>query len=248
MADAPPLVLSRFPPAFGLPISESPPAAKVALYLRLTKTPHTLAVGSTLSSPNGMVPYVRWPDGRLQAESGDIIADLEVRCGLDRGVAPAALDRGRRLAEQVELTCYDACLHDRFTLADGWRVQKPVTAAYVAHLLPSVLVPLALPWVRWKQMRRAARQTMADPAAGHAASIAVIESISACLRDQSFVCGDRPSTVDCAIWPNLLHVAATCNPTPPREAVRSSRLLVDWIERLAGLADYTLGQAWKGRS
>src|SRR5690554_1625083 len=78
-----PLILHQFPPAFGLPISESPPCAKVEAYLRLTKTPYIVGSGDTRRSPNKMVPYIRWPDGTLQGESGDIIARLEQQAQLN---------------------------------------------------------------------------------------------------------------------------------------------------------------------
>jgi len=113
-------------------------------------------------------------------------------------------------------------------------------------VLPGFIVPLALPYVRWTQIRRAARVTMADPEAGYAASVALIEAVSARLEDGLFMCGDRPSTVDCCIWPVLLHVATTPNSSPPREAVRADTRLVRWIERVGSTAGYELGSAWRG--
>src|SRR5688572_6981710 len=126
----PPMVLYQFPPALGLPISESPPCAKVEVYLRLMNVPYTTGPGDTRKSPTKMVPYVRWPDGSLQAESGDIISRLEQKAGperLDAGLDADRLARGRALAERVEGIVYDACLHDRFTSPEGWALQRPIT-------------------------------------------------------------------------------------------------------------------------
>src|SRR5690554_190001 len=109
-----PLVLHQFPPAFGLPISESPPCAKVEAYLRLTKIPYTVAPGDIRRSPNKLVPYIRWPDGTLQGESGDIIARLEGQAQLN-----AALDeRLRGLGEPRALRS------DRESLANARRAPQ----------------------------------------------------------------------------------------------------------------------------
>ena len=87
-----PMVLYMFEPALGLPISESPPAAKVQVYCHLTHRPYIARLGDTRRSPNGMIPYVRWPDGTLQAESWDILDRLELESDdpLDAGLDAAA--------------------------------------------------------------------------------------------------------------------------------------------------------------
>ncbi|MBO84263.1 MAG: hypothetical protein CL927_02800 [Deltaproteobacteria bacterium] len=238
--------LVQAPPAYGLPISESPVAAKMAAYLRLTKTPHTTIWECTYKSSTGFVPFIRWPDGRIQRESNAFIALLEKDAGLDRNLDPEALESGRSLASLVERTCFDACLHDRFTLRDGWLHQKAVTAKAMARFLPSIAIPFVLFCVRRTQSRRAAQQTMAIPEAGHIASSALIQATSSRLVGQSFLCGNRPSTVDCAIWPYLLHIAITPNATPPRDAVRSDTRLVEWIERVADFTGFEIGVKWKG--
>lgn len=230
-SDAEPLTLFQFPPAFGLPISESPPCAKVEVYCRLTETPYSLDLGDPRKSPNKMVPFVRWPDGTLQGESGDIVDRLERHARLDDGLPAEGLEAGRALAARVEDVVYDACLYDRFVVPEGWLWQRPVTRRLLSRLLPAFLVPLATPVVRRQQVRRARRGEMADVERGYANAVTTIERVAERLVDAPYLCGAHPSTVDCAVWPNLVHVAATPNASPARDAVRHNGRLQDWMLR-----------------
>jgi glutathione S-transferase len=235
-ADAPRIILYQLPAAMGLPISESPPCAKVEVYLRLTNTPYQEALGDTRKSPTRLVPFVRWPDGELQAESGDIIARIEKDARLDAGLDPERLTRGRQVAALAEEIVYDACLYDRFVTPEGARLQGPLTTALVARFVPSWLAPLGAMYVDWTQVRRANRGRMANPEAGYAAALDAIDQIVALLGDDPFLCGDRPSTVDCAIWPLIVHAGATPNRTPLRDAPAAHPKLVEWVLRFGDRA------------
>lgn len=225
------LVLYQLPAAMGLPISESPPCAKVEVYLKLTGTPYVEALGDTRKSPTKLVPFVQWPDGELQAESGDIVARLEAQHGLDRAVDPARLARGRAVVVLAEEILYDATLYDRFVTPEGARHQRKLTTALVARFVPAFLAPLGAVYVDWTQRRRARGSRMADPETGYAAAIDALDRIVELLGDDSFLCGDAPSTVDCAIWPLVVHAGATPNPTPLRDAPAARPTLVDWVVR-----------------
>ncbi|MFO7567864.1 MAG: glutathione S-transferase C-terminal domain-containing protein [Enhygromyxa sp.] len=227
----PALTLYQFPPALGLPISESPPCAKVEVYLRLVGRPYTLELGDTRRSPNKMVPFVRWPDGTLQGESGDIIGRIEAEQKLDAELDPDRLAHGQRVAARVEEVVYDACLYDRFVDPVGWRLQRPITRGLIAQFIPAFVAPLATVVVRWKQVRRAKSGEMGDPKTGYAAAIEALEQTAALLGSDPYLCGDRPSTVDCAIWPNVVHLAATPNSSPARDAARAHTSLQAWMLR-----------------
>lgn len=243
------IVLYQFDPVLNLPISEGPYAAKLEVYCRLAGRPYVTELGSTLRSPNSMIPYVRWPDGTLQAESGDIMALMESRSDvpLDRGLDPQRLASGQALAARVELVCYNACLHDRFAAPEGWAVQRPLLQAYVEHIAPwapGFMMPTILWGVRRKQRKRAA-QTMADVPAGHALAIELVEQVSQRLDVADFLCADQPSTVDCSVWGTLVHLAATPVASPSRDALRSHDAVMAWIERVAARADLPLGTLWR---
>lgn len=240
-----PIELYMFEPAFGLPVSESPPATKVQLYCHLTGRDYIARLGDTRRSPNHMIPYVRWPDGTWQAESWDILERLEAESDepLDENLNREALRSGRALAEAVELICYDACLYDRFVRPEGWALQRPILRAYVAQLAPWIawpMIPLVVWAVRRKQRDRA-HVTMADISSGQARVRELVQEVARRLEQAPFLCGDRPSTIDCAIWATLLHLAATPVMSTSRDAVREQPLVMDWIARVAGLAGLEIG-------
>jgi glutathione S-transferase len=249
MSSAPELVLYQFAPALGLPISESPPCAKVEVYCRLMGIPYSLGPGDIRKSPNGLVPFVRHPDGSLQAESGDILRRLEEERDpakrLDAGLDPEALATAHALAARVEGIGYEACLFDRFADPAGWAHQKPITLALIRRFLPRSIAPVVLPFVRWKQVIRARRAGMRDVAAGHAASVEALRAVSERLEASPFLAGDTPSTADCGAWPNVLHIAATPNSSPPREAARRDDRLAAWVERVAERGGCKLPPSWR---
>ena len=192
-----------------------------------------------------MIPYVRWPDGTLQAESWDILDRLELESDdpLDAGLDAAALASGRALAQAIEVVCYEACLYDRFAHPKGWAVQRLILRSYVEQLAPRAARPLLslVIWaVRRKQIERA-KNTMADVPAGHARAIELVERVAHRLERSAFLCGDQPSTVDCAIWATLVHLGATPVASPSRCALLRQQQVMAWIKRVAERADFTLG-------
>lgn len=227
----PRLVLYTLPADMGLPISDSPPCAKVEVYLELTETPYDKAVGDTRKSPTKLVPFVRWPDGELQAESGDIIARIEKEAGIDDGIDPVRLARGKGVAALSEEIIYDACLYDRFVIPEGAKLQRPLTKALVSHFVPGLLVPFAAMYVDHTQRRRAGTTRMANPEEGYAAALDAIVQIVDLLGDDPFVCGAEPSTVDCSLWPLVVHAGATPNRTVLRDAPAAHPTLVEWVLR-----------------
>lgn len=230
MADDP-VILYQFPPALGLPFSESPPCAKVEAYFRLTDTPYRLELGDTRKSPNKMVPFVRWPDGELQGESGDIIARLEIDSKLEEGLPRDRLERANALAERAEEVVYDACLYARFCEPEGWVHQKPLSDDLIARYIPGLFVPLATQVVKIQQRRRARRGVMSS-AAGYAEADRIIEQLEQMLHEEPFLGGPRPGIADCAVWPLFAHTAATLNPSSPRQTIRDSPTLMDWMMRM----------------
>lgn len=234
------LVLHQIPAAMGLPLSESPPCAKVEVYLKLTKTPYEEVLGDTRKSPTRQVPFVRWPDGELQAESGDIITRIEQDARLDAGLDPSRLARGKELAAQAEDSIYDACLYDRFVTPEGSKLQRVLTTNLVARFVPRFIAPLAAIYVDYTQVRRAKRGRMADPERGYAAALDTIDQIVALLDDDPYMCGVHPSTVDCSLWPLIVHAGATPNRTVLRDAPAARPTLVEWVLRFGDLVGFPI--------
>lgn len=231
------ITLYQFPPAYGLPVSVSPYCAKVELYLRLTDRTYGVAHGDVRKSPNKKVPYVRWPDGALEAESGAIIARLEADGPrLDDGLSEADRATGAALEARAEREIYFATLYARFTESAGWAHQQ----AAVRQLLPGFLAPLLLPIIRRSQVKLCRHNGFAT-AADYAKGTDAVSAISAALGDKPFLLGDAPRTADCAVWGQVLQCAWSANPSPPREAIRGDARLMAWLRRLAERAEIAIG-------
>ena len=195
-----------------------------------------MRTGDVRKSPNKAVPYVEWPDGRISADSGDIIRELEVNgVSLNADFSAAAMETGQKLQALAEGPVYYACLYGRFAEETGWRHQK----ATVKALVPAILSPILVPIIRKSQIRKCADNGFASRA-DYAKAIEAIDVISAALGDQPFLFGNDISVADCAVWANVMHAAHTLSDNPARHAVRSNPVLVAYIERVAKAADWVL--------
>ncbi len=231
---SPMITLYQFPPAFGLPVSVSPYCAKVELYLRLTGREYETAKGNLFKSPNRLVPYVRWPDGTLGADSAEIIARLEKEGpALDEGF------EGGPLVPEIEVLAagvhYFAALYARFGEDEGWAHQK----AAVKAIVPRVLAPILCPLIRKSQIKRCTDAGFTGHEAYERAN-AGLARISEVLGEGPFLFGDAPRTVDCSVWGSLVQVVSTFSPNPSRDALRADERLVAYVHRLAERADLKL--------
>ena len=235
------ITLYQYPPAYDVPTSVSPYCTKVELYFRLTARTYETALGSNLKSPNKAVPYVRWPDGELSAESDEIIGRLEGEGegeSLDAGLAPADATRGREFAELAEGVLYYGCLHARFGEADCWPHQKES----VKQLVPWLLAPVAVPLIRHLQIKKCLAHGVGGEH-GYGKVEDAVAKLADALGDKPYMLGDRVRTADCAVWANLLGCAATSVDSPVRKAVRDRKPLMDYVARLAKDAKLDL-PAW----
>lgn len=229
-----PITLFQFPVAFGLPVSVSPYCAKVELYFRLTGRDYVTAKGNVFLSPNRKVPYVKWPEGKKQAESDAIIARLEAEGpALNAGASEDQLGSVHGLVSQSQRILYYACLQSRFS--DGWEHQEPTVRA----LVPGLLAWLAVPAIRKDQLKLCANQGFSTPADAARAE-PVVDAIADALGGKDFILGDAPRTPDCDLWAMLSASAYTLVDSPARAAVRSKPTLMAYIQRLADRADLAL--------
>ena len=229
------ITLYELPSAFGLPTSVSPYCTKLEVYFRLTGQEYTKEKGDIRKSPNKKVPYVKWPDGSLQADSDEIIARLEVEAGLDAGLAEDDAVRGAAAAQLAQRVLYFGCLYARFADPAGWEHQKPA----VKGLVPAFLAPVLVPVIRRSQVKLCAANGFASPSA-YAAGVEAATTLSQEIRDKPFLLGDTPRTADCAVWAVVMQTAFTLASNPPREAVRNDPVLMGYIERVADCAHLTL--------
>lgn len=227
------ITLHELPSGFGLPVSVSPYCAKVEVYCRLTGRPYDKTSGDIRKSPNRLVPYVKWPDGSVTAESDAIIARLEAQGdALDAGLSPEDKVRGDGAAMLAQTVLYYACLYARFADPAGWAHQKLL----FKKMLPALLRPIVVPMIRKSQIKKCAEHGFAS-AASYAAGIEAASTLSNEIGDKPFLLGDEPRIADCAVWANVMQTAYTLSPNPPRDAVRNDPILMGYIQRMADRAN-----------
>jgi glutathione S-transferase len=229
------ITLYELPPGFDLPVSVSPYCAKVELYFRLTGQAYDKAMGDLRKSPNKNVPYVKWDDGTITADSDAIIARLEGDGGLDAGLAPEDKVRGAAAAQLAQRVLYFAVLHARFVDPAGWAHQK----ALVKCLVPALLSPILVPIIRNSQVKRC-KENGFGSASSYAAGVEAAATLSKEIGDKPFLLGDEPRTADCAVWANVMQAAYSRASNPPRETVRNDPRLMAYIQRLADRANLTM--------
>ena len=226
------ITLHQFPPGFDMPVSVSPFCTKLEMYFRLTGRKYKTGKGDVLKSPTRTVPFVRWPEGDLQADSGDIIARLEAKGpSLDAGLSDAEKAAGRALEAEAEKLLYFAVLYARFATPEGWVHQKPG----LKKLFPALLSPILTPLIRRSQIKRCRENGFADDS-GYPEAVELVHRLSAQLGDKPFMFGDEPRTADCGLWGTLVHAAHTRAANPVRELVRGDANLMAYLDRMAARA------------
>ena len=226
------ITMYQFPTAYGMDFSVSPYCAKLELYFRLTDREYGTAKGNVLKSPNKLVPYVRWEDGTLEAESDEIIGKLE-KLGptLDEGLSADAKARGEEIEALAQDAIYFSCLYHRFADDETWRYQRETVRA----LVPWVLSPILTRVIRRGQVKKC-EQAGFENISDYQKGLAAVRALSDALSVHDFILGDKPRTADCAVWGNLANCASTATPSPVRNAIRKDDKLTTYIHRLSQMS------------
>ncbi len=230
------ITLFELPNYVDCPFSASSYCAKLELYLRLTERAYEKKTGDLRKSPNKRVPYVRWPDGTEQADSGEIIERLEAEGpSLDEGLAGADRERGIKMEGVAQGILYYACLYARFVDEDGWAMQRRI----IQPLLPKWLAPVLLPMIRRSQVT-ACRDNGFFNDEGYDTLAEGFAKIMATMGDRPFLLGDKPHVADCAVWANMAHLALTRTDNPGKRLVRENAAAMDYVRRLGGRVGWAL--------
>ena len=187
-------------------------------------------------SPAGSAPCLEWPDRRVSASSGEVIAELESKgIALDGDLSATEREAGEALQALAEGPVYFACLYARFAEPLGWRYQKPV----VRGAVPRLLAPFTVAKIRRAQIRRCTANGFKHRS-DFAKGITAVNQLSDALADDAFVLGDDIQVADCAVWSSLVHAAYTKSDNPVRHVVRKDVALMRYLNRVADLADWEL--------
>ena len=114
------ITLFQPPPAFGMPCL-SPFGIKVETYLRMVGLPYRTVNGDPRKGPKGKIPWIE-DDGRLVADSSDIIDHLKARYGdpLDKDLTPAQRAVAHATRRMLEEHLYWVGVYTRWIEDEGY--------------------------------------------------------------------------------------------------------------------------------
>jgi glutathione S-transferase len=220
------------PVGWGL-LAPSPFCLKAELCLRMAGRQYTLRPTLTADrAPRGKLPWAE--DGAVVVEDSQrLVEHLQAAHGDPLGdLALSAAQRGRaHLARRVaETSLYFALVDER------WR-DPEVRAAYAGDLL-AALPALARPWVRAYATRALLQQGRAQGTSRRpreevtAEGAADLDALAVALGDDPWFTGDRPTSVDAAVFGQLANLWYVPVHTPLRRALAARPSLVAFLERV----------------
>lgn len=236
-AAMPEIVLYQFPGAFGLR-TLSPFCTKLEAYLRLAGVPYTAKLGDPRQAPRGKLPYVRW-DGGLVGDSQGIVDRLRAEVGdpLDGHLDDRQRALGLALRRTAEDHLYWALLAVRWGDDETWGAHY---RAAIGAFLPAAIRPLLVGVLR----RGVQRSLRAHGLGRHdrdtvvAQGRADLDAIATVLGDGPYLFGERPTSVDCAVYAQVEHLRHTRGHHPLAVAAREHERLVAWCERMNAAIDW----------
>ena len=213
--------------SWGMP-NLSPFCTKLETYLRMADVPHKLAPMKLGQMPKGKIPYVHM-DGQFIGDSQLIIDELERRLGddaLDVGLTAKDAALGRLARRTLEEATYFIAVFVRWKLDTGY---SAIRGEFRKHV-PAIVVPIIRRRQQQKLMgqgtgRHSPEEVMAMGAADFAA-------IAALLGDKPFFLGDKPRTVDAAIYAFAEAILGFPVDSPLKAAAASHANLSSYRQRI----------------
>lgn len=211
------------PTAWGLR-NASPFNLKAEALLALSGLPHTKREGLPKDGPKGKLPALDLGD-RVIGDSSLIQSYLETEHGIDFDGDLTPRERADALAYRklAEEWLYFANLYVR------WVVRPEVTKAFFES------VPAPLRSLVFGLSVRSVRRTLKAQGIGrhtaeevYAFGIEALDALAVRIGAGPFFFGERFTSVDAALWPQILNVSGAPHDSPLR----------DHALRLEGLADY----------
>lgn len=197
----PPAVITLYQPpsAWGIP-SLSPFCTKVETYLRMVDLPYRTRSADPRKTPKGKLPWID-DDGRVVADSSDIIDHLNARLGdpLDRNLDHAQRALAHLARRTVEEHLYWCLVYARWVEPGGYAFTRDA----FAKLLPPVIGKLLVHQVLRKNLvgslhshglGRHSRDDIYRRGCEDLTAIAVL------LADQPYFLGAEPTSIDASLY------------------------------------------------
>ncbi|KAA0997916.1 glutathione S-transferase family protein [Paraburkholderia panacisoli] len=185
----------------------SPFVVKLETWLRMSNLPYETRIGNVAKMPKHKLP-VALIDGKLIADSSLIIEHLQDRYPEalnDNHLRPLQRAQSVAIKALFETHIYFVGLYLRWGIDRNMDIYRPMLVDYAAHSAPSfarpivpLFAPLVLPFVRRKIMRQAWEQGIGRHSQEEIVrmGMAAWAAVADLLGEQTYLLGDRPSTVD----------------------------------------------------
>lgn len=210
----------------------SPFCSKLECYLRMAEVPYKLAAAQFSKAPKGKIPFVAFPDGQLMGDSQLIIDRLERELVAEgKPALDAGLDaRDRAISHLTRRTLeegyYFVMLYLRWKNDEGFVALRQEIKKFV----PNFVVPF---------VRRDIRKKLHSQGTGRHTFEEALElggrDFDACaelLGDRPFLLGDKPRTVDCALFAFVDGLLAFPIDSPVKARVAAHANLVAYRQRI----------------
>ncbi len=223
--------LYQFKPAWGLP-NPGPFCLKLETYLRMTATPYEVVSGADLrKAPKKKLPYIEH-NGRLIADSGLIIDYLQRTFGhtLDEHLSAEARATALAIRRLVEESLYWVALYARWMEPDSWKITKRTFFQTLPPVIRSIVPEL---------IRKRVRSDLYSQGLGHHSREEIyhtgqrdLSALSTLLGDKPFFIGEKPSSVDAAIFGLLANILWVPIESPLKEHGNSLENLPTYCQRM----------------
>ncbi len=225
------ITLHTFPGLDGLE-SLSPFCMKVEVYLKLAKLPYVTSVGNPARAPKGKMPYISQSDGPTIPDSTAILAYLEKRspAPYDEGMSEQEQARARIVQRMIEEGLYFVLLWTRWADEPGWARMKSVfdfVPSPVRWMVASMVRKRVIGSLHAQGTGRHSREDIYDM------GVRDLHALSTYLGDGPHFTGDRLRTVDISAYAFFANIARFDVDTPLRAAIRESKSLTAFLERVA---------------
>ncbi|MEL6965060.1 MAG: glutathione S-transferase family protein [Pseudomonadota bacterium] len=238
------ITLYAFHAGFGMP-SGSPFVVKTMIHLAMAHRPCQIEIAHDLSAaPKGKLPYI--------SDDGDIIADSELirkhlekkyNVDFDPGLSPGDKADAIAYTRLVEDHLYWCAMYDHWLIDENWAVIKPL----VFQSLPQDQRDAIAEPIREQVIRDMHGQGQGRHSADENLAFAKrdLEALATRLGDRPFWFGERLTSADAAIAPQIQTIAGDPLSGPLNEALFAHPNLVAHAKRVleTAMPEEMAGQA-----